>query len=205
MTFLTKVAMRVNYLVRRHPSRFLYRDDLLRRFVDHNELPLLSRNWGQSVIWDVGASIGKYTTILAKNSPMATVYAFEPNLNSLYYLAYRTARYQNVVVVPNALTSHKGFVPSSYDPDYSSPPTGPRTPAITVEEAILKFGMPTFVKMDIEGGEFQIFEDESSLLRNTVILVSWHPTLTGRTIPALPAWRNTVLSRDISLLEPIQN
>ena len=71
------------------------------------EADFFKKNLGKAVIWDVGASVGKLTTIMAKSSPEATIHAFEPNLNSLYFLAYRTASYKNVIIVPCALTTLK--------------------------------------------------------------------------------------------------
>jgi FkbM family methyltransferase len=203
MQWLGKLAMAMNYSIRRHPSRFLYRDSLLGRFVDETEIAYFRKDWGKGVIWDVGASVGKYTTMLAKNSPNATIYAFEPNLNSLYYLANRTEKYPNVVIVPNALTPDGGTIMGSHDPDFSSKPTGPRVATISLKEAVAKFGAPTFLKMDIEGAEFEVLKGDLSSLHKSTLLVSWHCQFTGKPVPQVPGWKNTQLSADITLLEPL--
>jgi FkbM family methyltransferase len=200
---LNNFAMRINFLIRRHPSRWLYSERLLGSYMDAHEVPFFTRDWGDCAVWDVGASIGKYTTIMAKNSPRAKIFAFEPNLNSLYYLAYRTAKYPNVVIVPNALTADGGLLKGSHDPDFNATPTGPMLATISLREAISKTGTPKFVKMDIEGGEFSIFESaDAQLLRQASILVSWHPHLAGKPVVEVKGWKNTKLSNDISLLEP---
>lgn len=42
---------------------------------------------GQPVIFDVGANVGKYSLLLAKEFPQAQIYAFEPNENTFRQLA----------------------------------------------------------------------------------------------------------------------
>ena len=203
MDILNGLAMRMNFFIRRHPSRWLYTDRLLGGYIDEHEVEFFTRDWGEGVIWDVGASIGKYTTIMAQSSLRTKIFAFEPNLNSLYYLAYRTAKYANVVIVPNALTADGGLLKGSHDPDFNKPATGPMLATISLREAIQKSGIPKFVKMDIEGGEFSIFESaEAELLREATLLVSWHPHLAGKPIPEVKGWKNRKLSSDITLLEP---
>jgi FkbM family methyltransferase len=203
MQWLGKLAMTMNYSIRRHPSRFLYRDSVLSRFVDETEIAYFRKDWGKGVIWDVGASVGKYTTMLAKSNPNATIYAFEPNLNSLYYLANRTESYPNVVIVPNALTPNGGTIMGTHDPDFNSKPTGPRVSTISLKEAVTKFGAPTFLKMDIEGAEFEVLKGDLSPLHKSTLLVSWHSQFTGKPVPEVPGWKNTHLSADITLLEPL--
>ena len=204
MDIINHLAMRLNFSIRRHPSRWLYTDHFLGKFMDEKEMPFFVRDWGRAVIWDVGASIGKYTTILAKHSPNATICAFEPNLNSLYYLAYRTASYPNVVIMPNALTVDGSSMKGTYNPDFTTAPTGPQVSTISIREAIAKQGVPTFIKMDIEGGEFLIFESaEAGCLRSATILVSWHSQLAGKPVPEVKGWKNSRLSNDMSLLSPL--
>ena len=204
MGILNHLAIRMNYWIRNHPSRWLYSDRFLSGYMDNHEIEYFTRDWGDGVIWDVGASIGKYTTILAKSSPRAKIFAFEPNLNSLYYLGYRTANYGNVVIVPTALTVDGGLLKGSYDPNFSAPSTGPMLATISLREAIQKSGVPKFIKMDIEGGEFPIFESaECQLLQQSTILVSWHPQLVNKPIPQVKGWKNTQLPDGLALLEPM--
>ena len=172
--------------------------------MDNHEVPFFTRDWGEGVVWDVGASIGKYTTIMAKHSPRATIFAFEPNLNSLYYLGYRSAKYQNIVIVPNALTANGGLLKGNYYPDFNAPSTGPLVMTISLRDAVAKSGVPKFIKMDIEGGEFEVFESTAAEWpRAATILISWHPQLVGKPLPAVSGWNNTKLSGDISLLEQL--
>lgn len=203
MDVLHKLAIRLNFFIRRHPSRWLYTERLLGHYLDKNEASFFLRDWGESIVWDVGASIGKYTTILARHSPRATIFAFEPNLNSLYYLGYRTAKFANVRIVPNALTADGRLLKGSYEPDFNAPATGPMLATISLREAVAKCGPPKFVKMDIEGGEYPLLESaDAELLRSATVLVSWHPDLVGKPIPDVKGWKNTKLCPEITLLEP---
>jgi FkbM family methyltransferase len=205
MGLIGQLAMRLNFGIRRHPSRWLYTDSLLGKYIDPNEQPFFTRDWGAASIWDIGASVGKYTTILARHNPKSRIYAFEPNLNSLYYLAYRTAQYPNVVIVPNALTVDGQPMKGTHEPDFNAPPTGPLVATVAVKEAIAKYGVPTFVKMDIEGGEFSIFEGEAAeCFKRSTVLVSWHPQLTGKPVPAeVKGWKNEHITSDMTLLTPL--
>jgi FkbM family methyltransferase len=204
MDIINRLVIWLNFSVRRHPSRWLYTDRFLGKFMDEKETPFFVRDWGRVVIWDVGASIGKYTTILAKHSPNATICAFEPNLNSLYYLAYRTANCPNVVIVPNALTVDGSPMKGTYNPDFNAALTGPQVATISIKEAISKQGVPAFIKMDIEGGEFLIFESaEAEYLRPATILVSWHPQQAGKPVPEVKGWKNSRLGNNMSLLSPL--
>lgn len=200
MTF-GKFCMKISYVLRGNPMRFLYTDALLGRFSDSRELEYFGRKWG-NVIWDVGASVGKYTVKLAESNPDATIIAFEPNLNSLYYLAYRTARYPNVVIVPCAMTAEGQPMKGTYSPDFGADPTGPLVDTISVDEAVRKFGMPSFVKMDIEGGEYSLLDVESSPLFESTMLVAWHPGKEKRPMPKLAPWNVEQVTSDMTLLTP---
>jgi FkbM family methyltransferase len=185
--------MKLSFLLRVHPMRFLYSDWLLRRFDARSasgETDLFRRKW-EGPVWDVGASVGKYTVLMARANPDQTIYAFEPNLNSLYYLAYRTARHPNVVIVPCALTTDGAPFMSSYSADFFAPPTGPRTHSVSLAEAVARFGRPTFAKFDIEGGEYFVFEKEPALLQGSHLLIEWHHYKVSRPIPQFSAWSAT--------------
>ncbi len=195
------MCMKMSFALRGNPARVLYSDALLNLFSDSKEVVYFDKEWGP-VIWDVGASVGKYTVRLAKSNPNATIFAFEPNLNSLYYLAYRTAAYPNVVIVPNAMTLDGGAIPGTYSPNFNAAPTGPRVDTISVDEAAQKFGVPQFVKMDVEGAEYDLLTTDTSPLFKSTILASWHFGKDGKGIPDLPAWNVEQVKPDITLLTP---
>ena len=204
MIFLTTFAYRLNLFIRQNPARFLFTDAMLGNYLDEPEADFFGKNLGPVVIWDVGASVGKLTTIMAKNSPLATVFAFEPNLNSLYFLAYRTAKYKNVIIAPCALTTDGQTLNGTYNPDFGAPPTGPRVATLSIAEAIAKSGVPQFIKMDIEGAEFAFFESpESERLHRATILVSWHSAIAHKPIPTVKGWDNQLIAPNLTLLTPL--
>lgn len=164
---------------------------------------LCRRSWPGS-IWDVGASLGKYTLTIAEANPKQSVYAFEPNLNSLYYLGYRTAQHSNVTIVPCALTVDGMPIRVSYDPNYQKAATGPQAVTFSVAEAIGRFGVPAFIKLDCEGPEKEILKCCGKLLRHTTLLVEWHPWKWKYEYPELSYWRETKVSPHHSLLEPVE-
>jgi FkbM family methyltransferase len=205
---LIGAGMRLSWTIRSHPARFLFTDGLFKRLArtDAEEAALLQRRWlktGTGSIWDVGASLGKFTCDIARANPNCRVYAFEPNLNSLYFLAHRTARFPNVEIVPAALTVEGRDMKGSYSPDFTSAPTGPLVPTYSLAEALQKFGRPVFIKMDIESEEFKIFTQQQELLKGIHMLVEWHTFLTGEPIPPLKYWRSTEISPGHTFLEPL--
>jgi len=195
------LAMKLSFWFRHHPARFLLSDTFLGA-VDKSiqgEVKLLNRDW-QGTIWDVGASIGKYTTILARANPNHLIYAFEPNLNSLYYLGYRTARFKNVVIVPCALTSDGAAFKTSYSADFFQLPTGPMACSLSVQEATQKFGVSSFAKFDIEGGEFFVVDRPPDALRRTSLLIEWHKYKVKRGIPEMVGWKSSDVLEEDDLL-----
>jgi FkbM family methyltransferase len=198
--YLFKLSLKL----RHNPFRFLFRDVFvnLSGTCDPPELEFMQREWPGD-IWDLGASVGKFTTLLAASNPRRTVYAFEPNLNSLYYLAYRTARFPNVVIVACALTRDGATLPGTYDPDFTAPATGPRVVSLSLREALQKFGRPAFIKMDIEGGEFELFRQDAELLRGVHLWVEWHPGIVNQPRPPLNYWKVSQADSTHTYLEPL--
>ncbi|HUA64475.1 MAG TPA: FkbM family methyltransferase [Alphaproteobacteria bacterium] len=201
-----------SHRLRHHPFRFLIKGKMSKFFspTEAGEEELCRRSW-PGPIWDIGASLGKYTPMMAEANPNQRIYAFEPNLNSLYYLGYRTAQYKNVVIVPAPLTVDAKIVPASYDPNFHNSATGPQGIGFTVEEAIRWFGVPAFVKLDCEGLEYEMLERCATLLKDSTVLVEWHPeypegvpnAAATKFKPNLSYWRSTKVSPNHTLLEPI--
>lgn len=213
MGFLTQFLFNLSHRLRHHPFRFLITGSFFSWFSssEPGEEAIYRRSWSGPV-WDIGASMGKYTVIMAEANPQQTVYAFEPNLNSLYYLAYRTAKYSNLVIVPAALTIDAKVMPTTYDPNFNNPATGPRAIGFPLEEAIRWYGVPAFIKLDCEGFEFEFLEKCAPLLRHTTLLVEWHKLdlhgqprqVASQFKPDLSYWRETRISPNHTLLEPLQ-
>ena len=195
----------LSHKIRNHPFRFLIRGDRFRFFspTDPDEEALCRKSW-PGPIWDVGASLGKYTPMMAEANPNQPIFAFEPNLNSLYYLGYRTAQYPNVTIVPGALSIDGKAIRTSYDANFHKPPTGPMGITFSVAEAIARFGRPAFIKLDVEGLEYEMMEACGELLRYTTLVVEWHWYTWERERPKMPFWRETEAGRCHTLLTPLE-
>jgi FkbM family methyltransferase len=153
---------------------------------------LLEGNWNRPV-WDVGAFVGRHAYLVSQKHP---VYAFEPNLNALQFLGYNLKDCANVVIVPCALTLDGKPMRGTVDPDFLAPPTGPNVATLSVAEALEKFGRPGVIKIDIEGGEYELLKSE--LLIGIPLLIEWH-----REIPReSPHWAIQTIDETHSLLMP---
>lgn len=144
-------------------------------------------------VWDVGACFGRHTFRIAQRHP---IYAFEPNLNSLQFLAYNLRDCSNAVIVPCALTVDGKPMKGTYHADFMAPNTGPQVATISLEEALEKFGRPGIIKLDVEGGEYDLLK--SNLVIGLTLLVEWH-----REIPTqLEYWDIKTIDPTHSLLTP---
>jgi len=144
-------------------------------------------------VWDVGAFVGRHAYRVAN---FHRVYAFEPNLNALQFLGYNLKDTPNVVVVPCGLTVDGKPMKGTVDPDFLAPPTGPDVATLSIAEALQKFGRPGVIKIDIEGGEYEMLKCE--LLFDISLLIEWH-----REIPTeLPHWTIQTVDETHSLLTP---
>jgi len=204
------VLMRVSWALRRNPARFLFNDGNFKRVTggEREEVEFLRRRWlqnGAGSIWDVGASLGKYTCDIARANPNCKIFAFEPNLNSLYFLAHRTAKLANIEIVPCALTADGREMKGSYEPNFNAEATGPLVPTFSLAEALAKFGRPVFIKMDVEGEEFKIFREQADLLRGIHLLVEWHPAFVKEPVPPLKHWRVREAFPSHTYLEPLSD
>jgi FkbM family methyltransferase len=202
------VLLRISWAIRRNPARFLFTDGNFQRVTggERAEVEFLRRRWlpdGNGGIWDVGASVGKYTCDIARTNPNCKILAFEPNLNSLYFLAHRTAKLPNVEIVPCALTADGREMKGSYDPNFTIAATGPLVPTFSLAEALAKFGKPIFIKMDVEGEEFKIFREQPDLLRGIHLLVEWHPYFVKEPVPPLKHWSVHDVFPNHTYLEPL--
>jgi FkbM family methyltransferase len=144
-------------------------------------------------VWDVGAAFGRHAYRLARERQ---VFAFEPNLNTLQFLAYNLRKCPSAVVVPCALTPDGKTMKGTYHADFMVAPTGPQVATLSVSEALQKFGRPGVIKLDIEGGEYELLKCEA--LFGLPLLVEWH-----REIPRnFQHWDAKPIDSTHSLLTP---
>ena len=61
------------------------------------------------------------------------------------------------------------------------------------------------LKMDIEGAEYILLENEPEALRQTHMLVEWHPhEWDGKPIPEFKHWKKTMVMSNLAYLEPLE-
>jgi hypothetical protein len=101
-----------------------------------------------------------------------------------------------VTIVPCALTLDGKPMQCSIEPNFSLPNNGPMAATLSVDEALKKFGKPGVIKLDIEGGEYEVIKSPS--LTGLKLLVEWH-----REVPtSLDRWNIKPLDATHTLLTP---
>jgi FkbM family methyltransferase len=138
------------------------------------------------LIFDAGAHAGFTTVMLAKLcGPSGHVIAFEPDGQIVSYLEKNIAaeKLSNVTIVPKALDGKTGTSYFNQDGtmsaglvDYSVyGNTGQRisVETLTLEDACREFGVPKFIKMDIEGAEVDVIRASGDFLKRNPIHLSF--------------------------------
>jgi FkbM family methyltransferase len=133
---------------------------------------------GGEVIWDVGAHGGFTTYYFSKMvGPSGKVYAFEPDEHTYPYLLRNIELHKldNVIPVKKALAGSSGTALFSMDGSLGAGLTSYTDTAdkretsevetISFSDACREFGVPAFVKMDIEGAEVAVVKGALSTLK----------------------------------------
>ncbi len=193
-----KLLCELSFEVRRNRlTRLLHRPDIAKKLHPGSSEPavtacIVDGNWNGPV-WDVGGFVGQLAYEIAQRHK---VLVFEPNLCNLYYLSYKLKDLPNATIVPCALTLEGKPWQASINPDFTKPADGPQAITLSVEEALRKFGKPGLIKLDIEGGEYEVMK--SPALVGIPMLVEWH-----RDIPQqLEHWHVKPLDAVHTLLTP---
>ena len=151
------------------------------------------------VILDIGANIGLFSIWIARRAPGASVLAFEPFVENCEAMRRNLAGWQHQVQVRNVAigaTHGRGAIidggARSLDHRLAASPdeslSGPSVDIITLDEAIRLSGAERadFVKIDIEGGELDVFEasDPSVLSKVKRLAIEYHDNIRPGTLPA---------------------
>jgi len=122
------------------------------------------------VVYDIGANVGFYTLAFSRLvGDSGQVFAFEPESRNAYMIRQHLAlnRVKNVTLVQAAISdragliSFEGFNETGKIVDKSDY----RVPSIVLDEFIASGNpLPSFVKMDIEGGELTALTGAQSIL-----------------------------------------
>ena len=132
------------------------------------------------VVYDVGANVGFFTLLASKLA--REVYAFEPLPRNLEYLRehVRLNAASNVHVLPMAVSDRAGTArfAAAENPAMGglSDRGGIEVETATLDALRATLPAPSFIKMDIEGGEFAALTGADAVLRRDqpTILLSAH-------------------------------
>jgi FkbM family methyltransferase len=118
-----------------------------------------------SVVLDIGANIGYYTTLLARRC--AHVYAIEPAPGNVRLLKHNTRHHRNVTVIPTAVTDREGTATLSLsdvnngDHQLLNDPSRPHisVPITTIDALVRRHNIARIdlIKLDIQGAEVAAF------------------------------------------------
>lgn len=141
-------------------------------------LPFLSPGM---TVFDIGANIGYYTVLMARRiGPAGMVHSFEINENVIDLLEenIRSANVGNVKIVKRAVASTTGqrqfFVPHAGDEGEGSlnksnryePSKTVKVSSVSLDDYVEenKIKKVDFIKIDVEGAEYEVFEGAKNLL-----------------------------------------
>lgn len=137
-----------------------------------------------ATIVDIGANIGGFCVKAARLNPLATIDAYEPDLDNWSYLTLNIADYPNihayntavwehdngVLLTPGEGLAHVCLVDDPHFckayPDHEGIPV--RVPSITLDEILDGHTTVDCVKLDVEGAEFQILHAASDTTLNKI-------------------------------------
>jgi FkbM family methyltransferase len=134
------------------------------------------------VVWDVGAHAGATSYFLSQMvGPSGKIYAFEPDDLAYSYLLRNIElhKLQNVIPIKKALAGESGTALFSMDGTLGAGLANStqcvskgdvrQVETLSMPDACREYGLPAFVKMDIEGAEVEVIEHAAPFLKNSPI------------------------------------
>lgn len=140
------------------------------------------------LIFDIGANIGDMTNIFKDRANKVVV--FEPNPQLSNQLRYRFNK-DNVVIDPRGISNCNGvknfnissahtistlsddWMINSRFSDLNPWDLVLEIDVITLDDAVDEYGVPDYIKIDIEGYEYEVLTSFSKLLHKTIISFEW--------------------------------
>jgi FkbM family methyltransferase len=158
----------------------LFNDILLRK-----EYDLGLRDFSPRTIVDAGANVGMATLYYANRYPNARIVAVEPEASNYAALVKNVAPYPNVIAINAALWNKDGKVslgPTGLDSTsygkwaFQVSDAGTQVRAITMRTLMVEAKIDTIdlLKMDVEGGEMEAFENCDWMNGVQVIAIELH-------------------------------
>lgn len=145
----------------------------------------------KDVFLDIGANIGWYSLLLGKNNSNLTIYSFEPDPINLGLLKenVKNNHLKNITIIPKALSDRTGSAILYKYPnknagrhsllpinDYQKVKVETQTLNEFIKEVLDSDQIIRFIKIDVEGFEFQVFKyGEKALERTENVLLEFTP------------------------------
>lgn len=135
------------------------------------------------IVYDIGSNIGVHATAFA--SVAKAVYCFEPNQNNFMLLLKNTQHLKNVLAINAAVTNKNSIVPiqdfdiNSQEANYGSVSVGKGSgAALGIQLDNWNFRKPDFIKIDVEGHEYQVIQGCDGVIRSAkpVVYFEAHET-----------------------------
>lgn len=126
-------------------------------------------------IIDAGANIGYSAVWLATKYPSAQIIAIEPDVENFRLLEHNTRTFLNIKCVNAAVWSYSGRIKLS-DPGSgpwacraSADAPGVEVTAISIDDLMQQYSIEhlDLLKMDIEGGEYEVFQSSNDFIEQT--------------------------------------
>ena len=160
-----------------------FHKELLERFatMEQDMRPL-------NLVFDIGANVGD--TVDFFNRVSRKVIAFEPNPN-LHRLLQKKFEGENVIIDKRGLDNHNGSNKFNICDAYSLSTFSSfwkehsrfaerhywdieiEVPVMTIDTAIDTYGIPDYIKIDVEGHEYEVLKGLTRLLTNTILCFEW--------------------------------
>lgn len=140
------------------------------------------------LVFEIGSNIGQHSLLISeKISPLGKLVCIEPDSSNIQYLKHNVSQNncRNIEVLQVAVSDHIGKTTF-----YKDSVTGGRMSSLikkytenkfegnveevnllTVDELIRRYGVPAFIKVDVEGAESLVFHDSIVLNPQTKYLI----------------------------------
>ncbi len=150
-----------------------------RRFNQEFYSNIVNKN---DLCFDIGANLGQTTEALVDLG--VKVVAVEPNPHCLPVLNFHFKKNQNVTIITKAIASSRGFgdlhftgtdSTASFREDWGfKADKKERIETVTLDDMITEYGLPTFLKVDVEGFELEVFKGLSKSIKNIYFEMHGH-------------------------------
>lgn len=138
------------------------------------------------IVWDIGANHGEYTDFVIGIIPMAKMFLFEPNLVCYEKICTKYLTHRNVFTFPFMIGEKDGKAPFYHFDDYNDQlssryyrkafmenpslvATYERKDTHCVDKLIIRDVGIDFMKVDVEGSEFDVLKGAQQSMTNRLI------------------------------------